>query len=53
MRDNFGEEHKLVTGLDIEKGGYPDMGNGRYSAKLPYQEWYRFNNAQRVHNNFV
>jgi hypothetical protein len=36
MRDNFGEEHKNATGRDAEKGGYPDMGNGRYSSKLSY-----------------
>lgn len=29
------------------------MGCGRYSQKLSYQEWYNFNNAQRVHYNFI
>lgn len=29
------------------------MGNGRYSEKLSYKEWYELNNAQRVHLNFV
>jgi glutathione S-transferase len=29
------------------------MGNGKYSAKLSYEDWYRFNNAQRAHYNFV
>lgn len=53
MKKNFGEEHKSATGKEIEKGGYPDMGNGKYSAKLSYEDWYRFNNAQRAHYNFV
>jgi len=29
------------------------MGSGRYSAKLTYQQWYQFNNAQRAHYNFL
>ena len=29
------------------------MGSGRYSQKLSYEEWYKFNNAQRAHLNFV
>jgi uncharacterized membrane protein YecN with MAPEG domain len=41
------------VGGDIQKGGYPDMGSGRYSAELSYGDWFRFNNAQRVHYNFV
>lgn len=53
MKTNFGDEHKTKIGVEIEKGGYPDMGNGRYSSKLSYQDWYRFNNAQRAHYNFV
>ena len=34
-------------------GGFPDSGEGRYAQKLPYESWIRFNNAQRVHQNFV
>ena len=29
------------------------MGNGIYSDKLPYEHWYKFNLAIRVHHNFV
>jgi len=29
------------------------MGNGRYSAKLSYEQWFNFNNQQRAHYNFV
>ena len=53
MKSNFGEDHKRATGNEIEKGGYPDMGNGKYSGKLTYEQWYKFNNAQRAHYNFL
>jgi len=33
--------------------GYPDMGNGRYSAKLTDEQWLKFNYAQRAHQNYV
>ena len=33
--------------------GYPDMGSGRFSAKLSDEQWYNFNNAQRAHQNFL
>jgi hypothetical protein len=33
--------------------GFPDCGSGRYSEKLDYKDWYDFNNAQRVHMNYV
>ena len=29
------------------------MGNGYFSKKLSYKDWYEFNNAQRVHYNFL
>lgn len=29
------------------------MGDGRYSEKLAYKDWYLFNCAQRAHINFV
>jgi uncharacterized MAPEG superfamily protein len=29
------------------------MGSGYFSKKLSYADWYRFNNAQRVHYNFL
>ena len=33
--------------------GYPDTGNGWYSRKLPYHEWFKFNNAMRCQINFL
>jgi uncharacterized membrane protein YecN with MAPEG domain len=53
MEKEFGEEHKKYFGTEIGQGGYPDMGNGLYSRKLSYQQWYEFNVAQRTHLNFV
>ena len=35
------------------KGGHPDAGSGRFSHGLSYKDWYEFNNAQRVHINYV
>ena len=37
----------------MPKGGYPDMGNGRYAAKLEYKDWFTFNSHQRVHYNYL
>ena len=31
MKKHFGQEHINATGKEIVKGGYPDMGSGRYS----------------------
>lgn len=53
MKENFGEEHKMHLGRGIGPMGYPDTGNGRYSQKLSYKDWYEFNLAQRSHLNFV
>ena len=54
MEKNFKEVHEKEVGkFSLPTGGYPDQGNGRFSDKLTYAEWYDFNNAQRVHQNFV
>ena len=29
----------------VAEGGYPDMGNGRYSDKITYKQWFEFNVA--------
>ena len=33
--------------------GYPEMGQGRFADKLSDEQWVAFNNAQRVHGNYV
>jgi hypothetical protein len=47
------EEHKKHFGSNFNDLGYPDMGNGRYSDLLSYDQWVKFNNLQRVHYNMV
>ena len=61
LMDNFEEEHmqavsedqKREVASEIAVGGFPDCGEGRYSQKLAYADWIKFNNAMRVHMNFV
>jgi len=53
MKDNFGQEHREAFGEELKGEGYPDMGGGRYSAKLSYKDWYNFSSAQRAHYNFL
>ena len=55
MSKNFKEEHVKAFPNDLKapKGGYPDNGNGYYSEKLSYKDWFEFNLAQRVQGNFI
>ena len=57
MEENFKTEHERhfgeTTAKDLPKGGYPDMGSGRYSDKLSYKDWYNFNKSQRIHYHFL
>lgn len=34
MKKHFAAEHEKATGQEIQAGGYPDQGEGRYSKKL-------------------
>ena len=47
---NFGDVHKRYD-IPIPVGGYPDYGNGWYSRKLSYKDWFEFNCYLRVHQN--
>ena len=47
---HFTEEGKQKV---VPKGGYPDMGSGRFSEKLSYKQWYEFNVAQRIHYHYL
>ena len=49
----FNEQHQEAFGKDAAGGGYPDTGNGRYAEKLGYEQWVKFNNAQRAQHNFL
>ena len=58
MEENFGREHERHypegSGVALsKKGGFPDMGSGRYADKLSYKSWFEFNNAQRIHYNYL
>lgn len=53
MKSKFGSVHASEIGGEITKGGYPDMGCGTYAQALSYKDWFRFNNAQRAHYNFL
>ena len=54
MEEHFKEVHEQ-SGLSdpLGKGGYPDAGSGRYIMKAGYEAWYEFNNAQRVHLQYM
>ena len=41
----YGKLHSDSVGGEINKYGYPDMGNNIYADHLPYKDWLRMNNA--------
>ncbi|GAB5030448.1 mapeg family protein [Nannochloropsis oceanica] len=47
------DEHKKAFPTVPFSSGYPDMGSGRYTDRLSYEQWFLFNNAQRGHQNFL
>ena len=51
--EQFDQEHMEAFGTKAPKGGHPDDGNGYYSQKLSYKDWYEFQNVQRAHYNFL
>ena len=48
----FDQLHQEAFGTPATVGGYPDTGNGFYSDKLSYKDWFIFNNWQRAQMNF-
>ena len=46
-RESFGPESK------ISYYGYPDMGNNLYADLLPYADWFKMNNAIRMHEHLL
>eukprot|EP00808_Paulinella_micropora_P003163 g58961.t1 len=46
------EQHKKAVGSPLILG-YPDMGCGKHSMLLAYEDWLEFNNVQRGHYNLV
>ena len=57
MTTNFKEEHEKAfpegRQRGLPKGGYPDMGSGRYIEKATYKQWYEFNVGQRIHYHYL
>ena len=53
MKKNFESNHKFNLGHNavVPALGYPDMGAGYFSKRLPYKDWYEFNCYQRIHGN--
>ena len=45
MKKNFESNHKFNLGHNavVPALGYPDMGAGYFSKRLPYKDWYEFN----------
>ena len=53
MKEHFREAHWDAFKQEPPGGGYPDHGNGFYSTKLSYKDWYEFQLAQRSHKNLL
>ena len=45
--------HEIQLAGEAPKGGYPDMGDGRYTKNWCYDEWLAFNNWQRARYTFI
>ena len=43
MSKHFEKDHTKYVKQPLPKQGYPDCGNGVYSDKLDYGDWYKFN----------
>lgn len=53
MTTHFKDVQIAEIGKPPKKGGYPDIGCGKYADKLTIQEWMKFNSGFRGHMNFV
>ena len=42
------DEECKQAGIDVPFAGSPDMGNGQFSDKLTYREWYEYNSYNRA-----
>lgn len=48
LKKHFKEEHEK-QGISPALWGYPDMGTGKYSQVLPYNNWFTWNCAMEAH----
>ena len=53
MKQFAAVHEKAFPGKKPPQYGYPDCGNGYFGKRLPYADWFRMNNAQRVQGNFL
>ena len=53
--NKFKTIHESEIGKDrkVDKLGYPDNGNGKFSKSLPFRNWYLLNAKMRKHFNFL
>mmetsp|Transcript_9652 Transcript_9652/g.14532 ORF Transcript_9652/g.14532 Transcript_9652/m.14532 type:complete len:193 (-) Transcript_9652:114-692(-) len=51
-REFFEKNFESLNYTD-HKGGYPDMGSGKFAQKLSVQDWITFASVQRAHQNYV
>ena len=53
--EQFQEEHEegFPGSGGTQYAGFPDNGDGRYSAQLTYKQWIEYNSSIRAHQNFV
>ena len=49
----FNSAHQTEMKSDAPVGGYPDMGNGYFSKKLSYHDWFVFQNERESYKDFV
>ena len=51
--EQFNRQHQAEMKSDTPVGGYPDMGNGFYSKKLSYHDWFEFQLERETYHDFV
>mmetsp|Transcript_40665 Transcript_40665/g.46748 ORF Transcript_40665/g.46748 Transcript_40665/m.46748 type:complete len:183 (-) Transcript_40665:57-605(-) len=53
VMDRFKEQHQASFKCDPDPLGYPDLGDGRFSKSLEYQDWVRWRYHQYLHSDMV
>ena len=39
LKKHYGEQHEEAFGHEVQAGGYPDHGSGKFGQKLNYKQW--------------
>lgn len=55
LLENFGNIHNKAFGTEINEFdyGFPDCGNGYYSKKLKFEDWYELNQLKRIYESGI